>query len=491
MRKLIKAKAFYLDNTFDNDIKAIIVSNGIIDGYIRTNASLPSQYETLDLGNSLAYPGFIDTHTHSFEGGLYSNGTDLYNCRSIKDVLDKIKADLDKLEDSNTLFAWRLDENNLKEKRFPTVKELDDICGTNYLIVRRIDGHSCIVSSNARRQIRDLDDYKPDVCKGGANDRAVYWFHENVNDATVLNAYHRASDIAISGGFTAIHTMIGDAQQSISHYDLIAKNLSQFGIEYILYPQTFNIKAALEAGATRIGGCILADGSIGSHTAALTKPYADTNDTGLLFHEDDFWYQFIRKAHQNNLQVGVHCLGDRAIQQINNCYLRLARDDFKDLRHQLIHCEITPDHLIHQIKASNAVPVVQPAFDAYWGGAGGLYETRLGRPRSQQMNRYKTMLDNQIVITGGSDWYITELDAISGIKAAITHHNKDERLSPRRAIDIYTKNAAWLSHDEKRMGSLDIGKEANITALNTPINDDISSQNITVNAVIRKGEVLS
>ncbi len=493
MRTLLSNANFYYRNRIDNNVKAILVDSGKIDHIFLQGEALPQDASILDLRGLYVYPGFIDTHTHSFEGGLYSAGVDLYDCKNIAEVLEKISDALLKLrnKEDNMLFCWRLDENALAESRFPTVQELDSLSSDTSILIRRIDGHSCVVNSFARKQIAQLTGNQVNVLRGEDNDHAVHWFHGNCGQEKIFEAYQTAAHIALKGGFTTIHTMIGDAEHSITHYSFIDGQLHHFPIEYILYPQSFNLEAALDAGATRIGGCILADGSIGSHTAGLTKPYEDSKENyGTLYKTDDFWYKFIRSAHQHNLQVGVHCLGDRAIRQINNAYLKLAKEDYKDIRHQLIHCEITPNDLVLQIKTSGAIPVMQPAFDHYWGGTEGFYSSRLGAQRTLIMNRLKTFVNNNIKVTGGSDWYITELDAIKGMCAAMNHHNKSERLSPKEAIQIYTSNAAYLSHDETRLGLLEQGFQADFTILDSQLSILSTVENTHVKAVIKRGELV-
>ncbi|MCK9335289.1 MAG: amidohydrolase family protein, partial [Candidatus Cloacimonetes bacterium] len=116
--KLIHGGHFYINSSFENDIKAIMIENGKISALLKEMPSNLSDYEQIDLKGGWAYPGFIDTHTHSFEGGLYSLGVDLSSARSISDVLDLIKA-ADKSHGKH-LFAWNFDELKLKEQRFPT-----------------------------------------------------------------------------------------------------------------------------------------------------------------------------------------------------------------------------------------------------------------------------------------------------------------------------------------------------------------------------------
>ncbi len=483
------------EGEFDPRINTILCRNGRIEEFFAIDDPIPLQYPIFDLDKACLYPGFIDTHTHSFEGGLYSNGLDLSSCRSIVEIQDAIRAKRDNLiqRGENMLIAWNLDEYKIKEKRFPTIKELDEVCNDMFLLLRRIDGHSCAGNSMLVSQMRIDGFHLPyqSVYRGSDNDRMVHWVHTQCNEETILNAYHRAAQCALKGGFTTIHTMIGDGRDSITHYALIRDRLSQFAVEYVIYPQSFNIDAALDAGAKRIGGCILADGSFGSCTAAVSEPYQGQPDNlGKLYHSDGFWFDFIHKAHSLGLQVAVHCIGDRAISQINNIYRHLHQTDHQDLRHQLIHCELTPDHLIGEITASAAVCVIQPSFDLLWGGKDGLYTTLLGYHRGQLMNRFRTMQTNGIIVTGSSDWYVTELDIRKGLEGAMLHHNPDERLDPSAAIDLYTKNAAYLSHSDDRLGKIEPGFQADFTILNHPISTGIDFSSLSVQAVIKSGNLV-
>jgi predicted amidohydrolase YtcJ len=489
MKVFFNAK-FWCNDTFENEVRAILTDQGKIVKLLTQLPEDTQDYELIDLKAAYVYPGFIDTHTHSFEGGLYSLMIDLEAARSIPEVLDLIR-DGSKHKGS-FIFAWNFDENKIAEKRFPTRAELNSVVRDKNLVLRRVDGHSCVVNSFACYNIKNTTSSahcEDDILTGFDNDKVVHWFHNNIDNELILKAYHAASDIAIKGGFTTIHTMVGDANMSIGHYSLLQDHLDDFDVDFVLYPQSFNINAALEMGAKRIGGCILADGSIGSFTAALYEPYRSHPVRGTLYQTDAYWYDFISRAHRKNLQVAVHCIGDRAITQINNVYIALANSDYKDLRHQLIHCEMTDDVLINHIKASQAVPVMQPMFDQLWGGENGFYAKALGDDRAQNMNRFRSMISRGIKITGSSDWYITDLDIRKSLDAAIHHHNPAEGLTASQAIDIYTKNAAWLSHDEGTKGQIAEGMMADFTVLNYDI--AVTAADPQVVAMIKEAEVLN
>jgi predicted amidohydrolase YtcJ len=131
--------------------------------------------------------------------------------------------------------------------------------------------------------------------------------------------------------------------------------------------------------------------------------------------------------------------------------------------------------------------MMQPAFDKLWGGNNGLYERRLGKERTSRTNRLASIYNRGILITGGSDWYITDLNALKGIDAAVRIHNPYERLSKFQALELYTSNAAQLSSDENRLGRIKKELQADFVCLDEDIFKSENINKIKVNSVIKKG----
>ena len=486
--KLFYNAKFYSMNKEGEYYQAVLTENGLIKDTFEKVPIIPGA-EKIDLNNTFVYPGFVDTHTHCFEGGFYSLSADLKNAVSLEEVFEILRATE---PINNKIFASRFDENNIKENRFPTAAELDKIFPDNYVLIRRVDGHSCAVNTKASKEIGKEIHLPKDFnghLSGTANGRASNWFHRNIPDDAILSAYNNAAEIAAEKGHTAVHTMIGDARSDAKHYELIRNNISSFLVDFVLYPQITNVQRALELGAKRIGGCVLADGSFGSHTAALTSTYSGTKDNfGKLYRSDEEWTKFITDAHTNNLQAAIHCIGDAAILQILKIYETVQHHKPKDLRHELIHCELISDNMIQRITDAKVSAVMQPLFDRLWAGAGGLYEQNLGKERTSKTTRLASMYNSDVLVTGGSDWYITEMDALAGIDAAVRIHNPKERLTPYQAVEIYTKNAAKLSHNENEFGMIATGLQANLVCLEEDIFESRNIKSIQIKNVVKSGK---
>ncbi len=225
--KLFYNAKFYSMKHENDSFTAVLVDNGIIEKIFNTIPELAG-IEKIDLQGSFIYPGFIDTHTHSFEGGLYSLGVDLEKAATLEDVFSKLS---ETEPVSGKIFAFRFDESLVKEKRFPTAFELDKVFPDTPVIIRRVDGHSSVINTKAAQSI-DWDTPLPDGFNGylskRENGKAANWFHQHFDNESILKIYHRAANIAANTGHTTIHTMIGDGHSNIKHYELIKNNLHQF-----------------------------------------------------------------------------------------------------------------------------------------------------------------------------------------------------------------------------------------------------------------------
>ncbi|MFB3896451.1 MAG: amidohydrolase, partial [bacterium] len=272
------------------------------------------------------------------------------------------------------------------------------------------------------------------------------------------------------------------------------QNQDKLPVRIIIYHQTCNVALAQKEGLPRIGGCLLIDGSIGSHTAAVTEPFNDKPEsTGVLYFTDQELYGFIESAHCAGLQVSMHAIGDRAIGQILNAYQKvLTKYPRTDHRHRIEHYELPKPEQIQLTAKLGILLGMQPTFDYLWGGAGQLYETRLGLQRSLDSNPFRAILDAGIKIAGGSDSYVTPMDPMLGIHSAVNHFSPSSRVTVDEAIRMYTTTAAYVAFEEKQKGTIEPGKLADLVVLEknpykVPV---IALKDVPVSMTICRGEIV-
>ena len=466
--------------------KAALVEDGKILELFMDNKQVPGS-QAVDCEGACMIPSFTDCHTHSFEGGFYALCADLSNAGSVSDALDVLKTA--GIIDGRVI-GWNYRPDKVSENRFPSIEELDKICPDIPLMLRRKDGHSCMINSAAMKKIFRKKMSVSDKLgfAGKLNHKISLFFHDNMSDLTVIEAYKQTEKLALASGHGRVHTMIGDGRKDPEHYLTLKEKLDEFSMDFDLYPQIVNPAMALALGSNRIGGCILVDGSFGSHTAALNCEYDDLPGVnGKLDHSSSFWTRLFAKAEKLGLDVCAHAIGDRAIEQYILAALKAGAGKGSGRRHQIIHCELFPDNLIAPMEKAGLIAVMQPAFDAIWNGPQGLYAKSLGR-RANITNRFKTFLDHSIPIAGSSDWYITPLDALGGIKAAQNHNNPAERISRLEAVKMYTEYAAYAGRHEKDEGSLAPGYKADFVLLSEDIFMAADLDSISAKAVYKSGK---
>ena len=117
------------------------------------------------------------------------------------------------------------------------------------------------------------------------------------------------------------------------------------------------------------------------------------------------------------------------------------------------------------------VASVQPAFDAMWGGAAGMYETRLGRARVPGTNPFAGLVGAGVRLALGSDSPVTPFDPWAAVRAAVEHHDHDQRLDVATALEAHTIGG-YAAAREDGGGVLRVGGPATLAAWHVTDTDD-------------------
>ena len=433
----------------------------------------PEAELTIDLPGTTIVPGFIDSHVHLTATGRALANADIRGARSKEEFLALVRER--SAEGADVVHVEGFDETGWERHELPTARELDDAT-PDPVVATRADGHLSVASSSTLAGVDlagadgvelDADGRPTGRLTKEANRRVVAWVEASYDTQRIEGFQLQAAGLAASRGVTSVHEMSLD----VADLDVLLGHRQRLPVDVSPTPGSMSLPDAMERGFTAIGGDLPVDGSIGARTAALSHPYEDGSDEGALYHDDDAMAEFFHAAHNAGLQVGVHAIGDRAIEQVlatwERVYLALdsrERRHFRARRHRIEHFVLPSGDQIERTAMLGLAVSVQPAFDRLWGHGGGMYEERLGPARAMAAHPIRTMLERGIEVGVGSDSPITPLDPMLAIASLEAHHEPTQRLTRLESLKLHRVGSARLGRQDGKKGALEPGWHADFAA---------------------------
>lgn len=511
---------FYNGNilTMDDEVKsveAIIVENNKISfcgSYEEGLEQTDDSTEMYDLKNRTLLPGFNDSHMHLLNYSLSQYKVNLFESDSITDIKIRLK-DFIKNEEVKVFKDWIVgygwNHVYFEEKRLPTKEDLDAVIKDRPIFLSRACGHICVVNSKALelaginketedpeggRIDRDSETGEP---TGILRENALYLPYEKIpmdeDVDNIKNLLIKGIHKANKAGLTSIQTddfsHVKLYENVITAYEQLkeeGKLTGRINIQMLL--KDINLlknffKKGIKTGdgdeLLKFGPLkLLADGSLGSRTAAMEKPYSDDESTdGVLIYKDKEIYKLLETAHINGLQLAVHAIGDRCINQVLDSYDSIIkRHPKEDPRFRIVHAQIASEEIFEKFQKLNAIADIQPIFmktDMY------MAEDRVGAERLKTSYAWKTMSDKGIHLSGSSDCPIEPFDPILGVYATVTRKNlkgdpkqgwhKEECMELYDALKLFTTNSAYSTYEEKIKGKIKVGMLADLVILSDNI----------------------
>jgi len=475
--------------------QAVAIKDGRIIA-VGTDTDIRSSYaseKNVNLDGKTVYPGFIDPHCHFYGYGTTLRNADLTGTSSWDDVLQKITQH-QKYTPSEWVLGRGWDQNDWKDKSYPTKERLDELFPKKPVMLTRIDGHAVIGNSVALKmaginaessiaggEILELDGILTGVLIDNAAD-SLKRLVPDPSPAELANMLLRAQRNCFAVGLTSV----GDAGLKKNVIDAI-DSLHQSGdmnmrVYAMVEGETENFTHYLKTGPIKNDHLnvrsvkVYADGALGSRGALLLEPYSDDpTNTGLLLNTEEFLRGMYKVAFENGYQVCTHCIGDSAVRKVVSLYSEILTPK-NDLRWRIEHAQVVHPEDQERMKGLSIVPSVQGTHatsDMYWA------EQRLGPERVKYAYAYKDLLNVNGWIPNGSDFPIENINPLYGFYAAVAR--KDHKgfpdggfqpknaLSKEEALKAMTIWAAKAQFEEAEKGSIEVGKFADMVVLDTDI----------------------
>ena len=467
--------------------------------------------KTLDLKGRTLIPGFMDTHLHP--QALSHRSIEATKAKSIVEIQQQLRVKAKELGPGEWITGSGWDEALLTEKRNITRKDLDVATPNNPVVLTRAGGHSSVGNSLALKAAgitRTTEDPKSGVIEhyadgepnGIIRERGDL-YHRLVPRDTwedMKPGYVKMLKHLLSLGLTSMESATGSindepvGQGGIAQpgSGLTFRRFQQIAAEtdipritmYTSYPGAERLKQYPHHSGygdikVRLGpiGENPVDGGFTGPTAWTLADYkGQPGFRGKGRYTDAELQDMVDTAASLGWQMGLHCIGDAAIQQTVIAYDKaLAKYpgvDHKgaDRRWFTDHFTIMPPDATMATMAKDKIMIAaQPNFG--WNLEGRYVET-MDDWRLLHNNSVKTPAKKfGLLVTFGSD--NLPIDPRIGLYFAVTRRGPDgvqhgfaeEAVSREEAIRMYTANGPYLSWEEGIKGTLEPGKLADFVVV--------------------------
>ncbi len=483
----------------------------------------------IDLHGKLVLPGFNDAHTHFENATQWFFEVRLMDTNSESEMLKRLAQTVQRVPkgmwitatDMGAFAGWAAEKS--KSSNFqpiaPDLAAVDAVSPDNPVLLQRYDG-VYFVNSAALRLAR-LTENTPDP-KGGRygkdpqTGRLNGMLYGEAGKQMVqvmppvsmaikligargvikqLNQYGITSiqDISRLDAISQKHVFPSNIERSYSDVNIF-RNLDAQGqltvrvyayMPLAVWPDLAGYGIYPHSGDDHIRYGILKDFA---DNGMMFQPYTDhPNYSGgptFRFVDNETEQREITAADKAGFDIGIHVIGDKALHNVLDWYANAIRANGpRDRRFRIIHAEkaTLPD-----LKRAGAMHMIADVTPYHLLGNADAVERSIGPERAKWAFAWRTMIDNGVRVNLVSDmpglfskqdiapfnpiqniYYAVTRKDLKGMPAAGWH--PEQRMTIQEAIQAYTYNPAYSSHEENIKGSITPGKLADLVILSNDI----------------------
>jgi len=438
---------------------------------------------TVDLGGALVTPGLVDPHVHFLSGGLALHAVQLEDGDEEDSLRRKIAH---AVATKNSQNEWIIALNYRGE--FGDRSSIDDVTRGVPTVVFRFDSHQILANTVALERA-SITRSTPDPA-GGAIIRNVNGDPTGVlcdsamgmvtrmipaPTTAVLNAALQDAQLyAFRKGVTHVHDMgrvaftEGDyaAFDDLQNVYLPAVDSGNLNIRLRAFVSIKALEGVIEMvnaigsskGRLSWGGVKeFFDGSLSSRTALMYEPYRDDqkpNTSGVRSVNVTEFEASVEEADKAGLQIAVHAIGSRAVDEVLNVY---ARHAVKTNTHRIEHAQ----HLssLTAIDTMSKLGISVTPNPLHWVGDRHSIGPRLHEKDAKYSYALKEFASRHVSFGLASDWPVTDMDPMKTLEAAVNPDNP-YALSLADAAWGITRGAVLVGDPNANFGCIQDGMQA-------------------------------
>ena len=462
-----------------------------------------------DLDGKMLLPGFIDTHMHPISGGAYARALSLDTFGTVDDWVRSIEEYAAANPDAPLLFGYGFLASTFGPTG-PTRQLIDAVVDERPVLLMDEGFHGAWANSKALELLNITQD-TPDPAPGfsyykrDADGNATGYLLEGTAGMAMRDLNVITQDVIIDGTAHVIDVLNGygvtamfDAG-AIGYEDSlqqVLQRLEETGDLTVRIVGAYrprgpeDLARAIEMAKTwheTIRGeryhyrmlKIMDDGTVEGRTAAMFEDYqGEPGNSGETVYTEEQKTALISDAAGANIDVHVHALGERSIHETLNA-IEAAQNTHpeSDSRFAICHIQVITDQDLPRFAELDIIAQSTPL----WASYDTYGEQFVSEDQFQRYWRFKSLNDLGVKLTFGSDFPASGAGMLgmspvvqmeightrqsAGEPGAPVQPRESERLDLASLIRGYTIDAAYQLRLEEQIGSLEVGKKADLVVL--------------------------
>jgi predicted amidohydrolase YtcJ len=445
--------------------------------------------------DQLIMPGFHDFHLHIMQGAVALNSVNLFAARSEDEALEMIGEFAESNPENQWVIGFTWDAGYWDTQQLPTRHSLDHILPDRPALMFHAEGHYAWVNTKAL-EIANITRHSENPFYGiigrDENGEPNGILYEKAMDAVIRHAFNfsnsQKNEIfsnflahAASLGVTSVNDLHG--LKTIESLDVFKEfeDNGKLTTRIHLWPalngdlgHSKQLRVTYQSDKLRVSGLKqFIDGVITARTAYLLEPYSDQPETR---GETSFAPETIKKwvvdADKEGFSIRFHAIGDGAIRLALDAYEEAQKTNGKrDSRHSVEHIEVIHPDDIHRFSELGVTVSMQP--DHLAMSERGVYTEQVGAEREKYVFSINTLQKTGAKLAFGTDFPIDILNPLLQIYRAVTRIDSSgktvwhphECITLAEALKAYTSGPAYGTFREQELGTLEVGKLADIIVL--------------------------
>jgi predicted amidohydrolase YtcJ len=480
--------------------------------------------EKLDLAGKMLLPGFFSAHEHLIASGWTNLGVNLVAGQSKEDYLKRVKEYADANPDEE--FIRGIGWNATLMGDPPTAADLDAIVPDRPVFLQDYTIHDAWMNSKAMEMggvnkdtkdpvpgltywVRDEDGnptgYGKEFAWLGAYIKSGAWQPEEMIAASQKKLY----DMAAAFGYTSYINqglVTPNITNLAAHYEdtkvalQLLDDLHRKGelklrtsLQVLFKSESDSVddlinnanelRGRYNSDAVRISGIkVHPEGVFTSHASAMLEPWTDQPEKkGSRGISAERTFEVVMAANKAGFDVSVHTDGSKTHRDTIDAYLKAKEAGFSDARNSLQHyVNVHPDDMQRVIE--HKIPVnLTPIWATTWSGGLDSALAILGEERTvNNFQQIRTAYDGGTSVTVSADVPSTSAElmgALTQCEAAVTRLDPSDpnttqvfppmsqALTLEQCLRTVTIEGAWQARMEDKLGSIAVGKYADLVIL--------------------------